>query len=298
MAKETAKTAPMNRQHALHANAEPVPSSAKTAAALLRRRFVMVQTTAAMALTNRTATCLAPSLNSNADQTGAASSTAGNVTVTLTAKTVQMKTHRSVTNVPATRKPNLRVKTAAAYRNYGCAISTTTAATIPMNRRTCAVRGTAQQAGNVVQEGQTTVASRNGCSATGKTTVVIIPTSLRRIARLVILKLILNALIIDAFQSSGSAILLTIAEMGPMKRRSCVKETIGSAPSLSSGAIMGSVFQRGGGAIMKMIVGIIAMRSVAAISSARMERSSVLLGIASRHTLGRWIFAKVIDIFL
>lgn len=280
MEKEIVKTDPMNRQLAHHVSVELAPSSARTAVALPQQQSVTVQTTAVMVLMNKTATCHVPNSNSSAAPTDVAFSTAGNATAIPTAKTAQTKILPYVTNVRAIRKRNFHVKMVAAYRNSGCATLTMIVGTIQTNQLTCVVKETARRDGNAARAEQTTDAFRNGCSATGKTIVVTIPTNSRRTVLHAILRQISNVRIIGVCRNSGSVTLRMIVETVLMKRRICAKETTGSVRNPNLDVTMVNAFRLDGVAIMRMIAVTILMRSVAAISNARMEHSSVLRDIA------------------
>lgn len=280
MEREIVRMALMNLQVAHHVSAELVPSSAKMVAALLQQQSVMVQMTVVMAQMNKTATCHVLNSSSSAVPTDAAFSTVGNAMAIQIVKTVPMKIHRFVINEPVTQKQNLHVKMADAYRNYGCVILIMIVGMTLMNLLTCVVKEIAPLDGNAVLAEQIIDAYRNGCSAMEKTTVVIIRMSSKKIVPHVIRKQILSVLTIGVYRNSGSATLPMIVEMVLMKRKNCVKGTIASVQSLSLDVITVNVFRQDGDVITRMIVVIILMRLVAAISSARMEHSSVLPDIA------------------
>lgn len=169
----TAKTVQMNQAVVRRANVVQVPSSAKTTIAHHRRPSATEQTIVEMAQTNRTVICLALNLNSSVVRTAVASLTVGNAMEIQTVKMVQMKMRRFVTRGLVIQKRNFRAKMEGVYQNCGCATSIMIVGMILMNRLTCVDRGTALQVGRDAQDGPTTDAYLNGCSATVKTTAAI-----------------------------------------------------------------------------------------------------------------------------
>lgn len=287
MVNEIAKMGPMNLPLVHHVNAEQEHSSARTATVHHQQLSAMALMTAEMVQTNKTVTCHVQNSSSSVAQTVAAFSTAGNVTVTQTAKTGLMKTLPYVINVPVTQTQNSHAKMDVASRNCGCATLITTAVMIPMSRRTCADTGTAPKDGNVALVVLTTDAFRNGCSVMERTIVVTIPMNLRRIVPSAIPILISCVLIIVVCLNSGSAILQTIVVMVLTKLKPYARVITESVRSPSSSATMASVFQQGGDATTRMIVEIIQMKLAAVTSSARMEPSSVLQDIVLQPISGK-----------
>lgn len=88
-----------------------------------------------------------------------------------------------------------------AFRNCGCAISTTTAVTTQTNRPTCVDNVIVQPVGNVARVNRITVAFRNGCSATEKMIAVITVTNCRKTVPFVMAKPISSVPTIAVFQS-------------------------------------------------------------------------------------------------
>jgi len=99
------------------------------------------------------------------------------------------------------RKPSSPARMAAAFRNCGCAISTTIVATTPMSRRICAVKGTAPPAGRGVPASPTIAAFRSGCSAMARTIVATTAMSCPRTVPSAIRKRTSSAATTDAYPS-------------------------------------------------------------------------------------------------
>lgn len=144
---------------------------------------------------------------------------------------------------------NSLAKTAVAFPNCGCVISTTIAAMTLTNPRICVVNEIARRDGEDVQASRTIDAFPNGCSAMAKTIVVTTATSCQKTVPSANRKPTSSARTTDAFPSSGLVTLLMIAVMARMNRKPNVKANTANAQSPSSDATTANVSQADGDAV-------------------------------------------------
>ena len=102
----------------------------------------------------------------------------GSAMVTTTAVTEVTKIQPFATRGRATPKPSLPARTDAAFRSRGIAMPTMTAVMDRTNRHTSAASGIVPPDGDVVPNGATIAAFRSGSSATGRTIVVMVISSI------------------------------------------------------------------------------------------------------------------------
>lgn len=127
--------------------------------------------------------------------------------MTTTVLTAQMKTLRCATTENATKTRSSDVRMGNVYRNYGFAISTTTAGTIQTSQHIVAETVIAPLAGKNVRPETITGVFQAGYFATAKTTVEIIPTKqIRSIALSVTTQATSSARTADAYLSGGDVV--------------------------------------------------------------------------------------------
>lgn len=198
----------------------------------------------------------------------------GNVTETLIVKMVLMKILKFAITECAILKLNSLALMVAVFRNFGCAILITIVGMILMSLRTDVAKRTALTAGRGVQEDQTTVAYRSGCSATARMIAEITAMNNQSTAPSVMKLLTSSARTTDVYQNDGCVTLRMTAEIFLTRMKKCVKALTEAVRSQRCVATMPSAFLTAGGATMMTTAVMVQMKSAVVNSNARMERSS------------------------
>lgn len=191
------------------------------------------------------------------------------------------------------RKLSSLAKTVAAFQNFGCAILTTTVATIQMNQLSNADKEIARTDGKDVRVERTTGAYLNGCSATEKTIAATTATKSQKIVRSVRTPTsdvettaaypskvfsfcwryfrfnIGRTVRLSFISDDGFAIMKTIAQTIRMKPTLCARESTEIVQKVNSAVVTGSAYLKDGVAITMMIVVTIRMNPAALISNAK-----------------------------